>query len=48
VASTAYQTVTERAGSVPISSTPAELRRVIDQTLVDVQATVQEFGLQQD
>lgn len=48
VASAEYQAVTERAGSVPISSTPAQLRRVIDQTLADVQATVQEFGLQQD
>jgi tripartite-type tricarboxylate transporter receptor subunit TctC len=48
VASPEYQAATERAGSIPVSSTPAELRRVIDQTLVDVQATVQEFGLQQD
>jgi len=48
VASTEYQAITERAGSIPISSTPAELRRVIDQTLADVQATVQEFGLQQE
>ena len=42
------QAVTERAGSVPVSSTPAELRQVIDQTLVEVQQTVQDFGLQQD
>jgi tripartite-type tricarboxylate transporter receptor subunit TctC len=48
VASPDYQAVTERAGSVPVSSSPAELRQVIDQTLADVQATVQEFGLQQD
>jgi tripartite-type tricarboxylate transporter receptor subunit TctC len=48
VATPEYQAVTERAGAVPISSTPAELRKVIDQTLIDVQATVQEFGLQQD
>jgi tripartite-type tricarboxylate transporter receptor subunit TctC len=48
VATPEYQAVTERAGAVPISSTPAELRKVIDQTLADVQATVQEFGLQQD
>jgi tripartite-type tricarboxylate transporter receptor subunit TctC len=48
VASPDYQAATERAGSIPASSTPAELRQVIDQTLVDVQATVQEFGLQQE
>jgi tripartite-type tricarboxylate transporter receptor subunit TctC len=48
VASPEYQAVTERAGSIPISSTPAELRRVIDQTLADVQQTVQEFNLQQE
>src|SRR5262245_42722500 len=42
VASREYQAATERAGSIPISSNPAELRRVIDQTLADVQATVQE------
>jgi tripartite-type tricarboxylate transporter receptor subunit TctC len=48
VASPDYQAATERAGSIPVSSTPAELRQVIDQTLADVQATVQEFGLQQE
>ena len=48
VASPDYRAVAERAGSVPVSSTPAELRQVIDQTLADVLATVQEFGLQQD
>jgi tripartite-type tricarboxylate transporter receptor subunit TctC len=48
VASPDYQAATERAGSVPVSSTPAELRQVIEQTLADVQQTVQEFGLQQE
>ena len=48
VASPDYQTVTERVGSVPVSSTPAELRQVMDQTLLEVSQTVQEFGLQQD
>jgi tripartite-type tricarboxylate transporter receptor subunit TctC len=48
VASPEYQAATERAGSVPVSSSPAELRQVIDQTLADVQQTVQEFGLQQE
>jgi tripartite-type tricarboxylate transporter receptor subunit TctC len=48
VASPGYRTVTERAGSVPVSSTPAQLREVIDQTFAEVALTVQEFGLQQD
>lgn len=48
VASAEYQAVTEKAGSVPESSTPEELRQVIDQTRADVAATIQEFGLQQD
>jgi tripartite-type tricarboxylate transporter receptor subunit TctC len=48
VGSPDYQAVTERAGSVPVSSTPAELRQVIDQTLAEVVQTVQEFGLQQE
>ena len=48
VASPDYRALTERAGSVPVSSTPAELQKIIDQTLADVLQTVQEFGLQQD
>ena len=48
VATPEYQSVTEKAGSVPESSTPEELRQVIDQTRADVAATIQEFGLQQD
>jgi tripartite-type tricarboxylate transporter receptor subunit TctC len=48
IASPEYQDVTERAGSIPASSTPAELRQVIDQTLKDIAPTVQEYGLQQD
>jgi tripartite-type tricarboxylate transporter receptor subunit TctC len=48
VASADYQAVTERAGSIPASSTPEELRAVIAQTRVDVEATIKEFGLQQD
>jgi tripartite-type tricarboxylate transporter receptor subunit TctC len=48
VASPDYQAVTERAGSIPASSTPDELRAVIMQTRADVEATIQEFGLQQD
>ncbi len=48
VATPEYQSVTEKAGSVPESSTPEELRQVIDQTRTDVAATIQEFRLQQD
>ncbi len=48
VASPDYQAVTERAGSIPVSSTPDELRAVIAQTRKDVEATIQEFGLQLD
>jgi tripartite-type tricarboxylate transporter receptor subunit TctC len=48
VASPDYQALTERAASVAVSSTPAELRQVIDQTLSEVLQTVREFGLQQD
>jgi len=48
VASPDYRMVTERAGSIPASSTPDELRTVIDQTRAEVEATIQEFGLQQD
>ena len=48
VASPEYQAVTERAGSVPVSSTPEELREVIEQTRKDVASTIEEFGMQQD
>jgi tripartite-type tricarboxylate transporter receptor subunit TctC len=48
IASPDYQAVTERAGSIPASSTPDELRAVIMQTRTDVAATIQEFGLQLD
>jgi tripartite-type tricarboxylate transporter receptor subunit TctC len=48
VASPDYQAVTERAGSIPASSTPDEMRAVITQTRTDVEATIQEFGLQLD
>jgi tripartite-type tricarboxylate transporter receptor subunit TctC len=48
VATPEYRTLIETAGSIPISSTPAELGRVIKQTLDDVAATIQEYGLQQE
>jgi tripartite-type tricarboxylate transporter receptor subunit TctC len=48
VAMPEYQASTERGGSIAVSSSPAELRGVIDQTLAEVQQTVREFGLQQE
>jgi tripartite-type tricarboxylate transporter receptor subunit TctC len=43
-----YRAMIEKAGSIAVSSTPAELRQVITQTLDDVAASVREFGLQQE
>jgi tripartite-type tricarboxylate transporter receptor subunit TctC len=48
VASADYRQVTEKAGSIPQSSSPDELRKVIEQTRIDVEGTIREFGLQQD
>jgi tripartite-type tricarboxylate transporter receptor subunit TctC len=48
VASEGYRTMIEKAGSVPVSSTPAELLQVITQTLDDTAATIREFGMQQE
>jgi tripartite-type tricarboxylate transporter receptor subunit TctC len=48
VATPEYRTMIENAGSIPIASTPEQLGRVIKQTLDDVAATIQEFGLQQE
>ena len=48
VASPDYRAVTERAGSIPVSSTPDELRAIIAQTRTEVEATIREFGLQQE
>lgn len=46
VASPEYQKLVESAGSIAISSTPEELRTVIEQTSDDVMTSVREFGLQ--
>jgi len=48
VASDAYRSIIEKAGSIPVSSTPEELRQVITQTLDDVASTIREFGMQQE
>ena len=46
VASAEYRALIEKAGSLPVSSTPAELRQVIAQTLDEVAASIREFGMQ--
>jgi hypothetical protein len=38
----------EKAGSFAVSSTPAELDKLITQTLDEVASSIREFGLQQD
>jgi tripartite-type tricarboxylate transporter receptor subunit TctC len=48
VATPEYRAMIEGAGSIAVSSTPAELAQVITQTLDDVAATIQEFGMQQE
>ena len=48
VASAEYRALIEKAGSLPVSSTPAELRQVIMQTLDEVAASIREFGMQVD
>ena len=48
VATDAYRGMIEKAGSIPVSSTPEELRQVITQTLDDVASTIREFGMQQE
>jgi tripartite-type tricarboxylate transporter receptor subunit TctC len=48
VATADYRNLIEKAGSLPVSSTPQELRQVITQTLDDVAGSIREFGMQQD
>ena len=43
-----YRALIEKAGSLPVSSTPEDLRLVIAQTFDDVAASIREFGLQQE
>src|SRR5499426_3230153 len=43
-----YRAMIEKAGSIPVSSTPEELQQIITQTLDDVAASIREFGLQQE
>lgn len=48
VATPEYKTMIEKTGSIAVSSTPDELRKVIEQTRDDVASTIEEFGLQQE
>jgi tripartite-type tricarboxylate transporter receptor subunit TctC len=48
VGSADYRALVDNAGTVAVSSTPQELSAVMDKTLNDVAASVQEFGMQQD
>jgi tripartite-type tricarboxylate transporter receptor subunit TctC len=43
-----YQSLIEKGGSIPESSTPAALGKIIVQTREEVASTIVEFGLQQD
>ncbi|HEY1545969.1 MAG TPA: tripartite tricarboxylate transporter substrate binding protein [Xanthobacteraceae bacterium] len=48
VASPDYQQAITKLGSIPQSSSPDALRKVIEQTRTEVEGTIREFGLQQD
>jgi tripartite-type tricarboxylate transporter receptor subunit TctC len=48
VAQPEYREMIEKGGSIPESSTPVELGKIILQTRDEVASTIQEFGLQQD
>jgi tripartite-type tricarboxylate transporter receptor subunit TctC len=48
IASADYRELIEKSGSIPEASTPEELRRILEQTRVEVDGTVKEFGLQRD
>jgi tripartite-type tricarboxylate transporter receptor subunit TctC len=43
-----YRELIEKAGSIPVSSTPEELRKILIETYEDTAATIREFGLQLD
>jgi tripartite-type tricarboxylate transporter receptor subunit TctC len=46
IASPDYRAVTERSGSVPVSSTPEELHQVLQQTYAEFAPTIRELGIQ--
>jgi tripartite-type tricarboxylate transporter receptor subunit TctC len=43
-----YRQLIEKAGSLPLSSSPEELAKILAETYQQTAATVREFGLQQD
>jgi tripartite-type tricarboxylate transporter receptor subunit TctC len=43
-----YRSLIEKAGSIPLSSTPEELAKILAETYEQTAATVREFKLQQD
>jgi tripartite-type tricarboxylate transporter receptor subunit TctC len=48
IASPDYRKLIEESGSIPESSTPAELRAIMDRTFEGAAPAVKEFGLQRD
>ena len=48
VGTSEYRAMIEKAGSFAVSSTPAELDKIITQTLDEVASSIREFGLQQE
>jgi tripartite-type tricarboxylate transporter receptor subunit TctC len=48
VASPDYKALVETAGSLPESSTPEGLGKILQQTAADIRPTILEFGLQKD
>jgi tripartite-type tricarboxylate transporter receptor subunit TctC len=48
VATPEYRKLIENTGSIAVSSTPAELRQMLTQTVDDVASTIREFGMQQE
>ena len=43
-----YQELITKGGSLPEASTPEQLGQIITQTVLDVEGTIKEFGLQQE
>ena len=48
VGSADYRALVDNAGTIAVSSTPQELSAIMNKTLSDVAASIQEFGMQQD
>ena len=48
VAAPEYRAMIEKAGSIPLASTPGELQEILQDTYEQTAATVKEFNLQQD